>query len=382
MKKKILGVLLLTFVFFVGIFNVNALTKEETIANKVVDIHWYFDYFEEGELPSIEEIGWYAITYDSYTEQSGDKYADYIIDDKQNDYTLYRVPAEIIENTILDTFEVDEEFLIEFRSEFKNIDPNNTNTYKYVEYDGKYYYEFGTIFGLGGSDSIDRYSKIIDLGNNYYQVNYYYAVFEDELEYEKGYVKPENPIEGVDYVMSCKFWETTCETKGKYFIIKEFSSKVHFVDNKAKLLSRELVKDRSVSSNKEINFLEGANQKFDVSKDKNLTFRIDAEYDLFNSVYVDDKEVDSKNYTVKSGSTIIIFNDEYTKQLKNGSHTLKVTFTDGESTTTTFEISTEENIENPPTGVFESFGIIAIVVLIISVISFIKVRKYSKFPQV
>ena len=96
--------------------------------------------------------------------------------------------------------------------------------------------------------------------------------------------------------------------------------------------------------------LDGAKQKFDVSSKKALTFRFDIDFDIFKKsgkVYMDGKLVDAKNYTTKSGSTIITFNDNYTNTLTQGNHTLKVTTDEGEATTT-FTIT--DSVNNPNTG--------------------------------
>ena len=102
---------------------------------------------------------------------------------------------------------------------------------------------------------------------------------------------------------------------------------------------------------KEYKVIEGANQKYTIDGSKNATFRIDAEYNLFENggkVYVDNTLVDNNNYTSKSGSTIITLKDAYLKTLSVGEHTLKVAFTDGGETTTKFVIAkkVEENKDN------------------------------------
>ena len=99
---------------------------------------------------------------------------------------------------------------------------------------------------------------------------------------------------------------------------------------------------------KEYKFIEGANQKYIIDESKNATFRIDAEYNVFENdgkVYVDNTLVDNSNYTSKSGSTIITLKDAYLKTLSVGEHTLKVTFTDGGEAATKFAIAkkVEEN---------------------------------------
>lgn len=123
-------------------------------------------------------------------------------------------------------------------------------------------------------------------------------------------------------------------------------------------------------------YFENEKQEFEISKDKNLTFKIDAEFELFDKIYIDDKEVEKSNYTAKSGSTIITFNDEYTKKLSEGKHAIKVTFTDGEFAITEFTI--KQAVKNPDTGITFGYGIL-ISTILMSFIAYILVRKQSKF---
>lgn len=120
-----------------------------------------------------------------------------------------------------------------------------------------------------------------------------------------------------------------------------------------------------INSN-EYKFLDGENQNYTINKDNELKFRIDAEYSLFDKVYIDNELVDADNYTSKEGSTIITFNKDYINNLSVGGHTLKVMFNDGEATTK-FSVLKEE-IENPSTkDNFEKYvitGIVSIVGLI------------------
>ena len=102
---------------------------------------------------------------------------------------------------------------------------------------------------------------------------------------------------------------------------------------------------------KEYKVIEGANQKYTMDESKNATFRINAEYNIFENggkVYVDNTLVDNNNYTSKSGSTIITLKDTYLKTLSVGEYTLKVAFTDSGEATTKFEIAkkVEENKDN------------------------------------
>ena len=111
---------------------------------------------------------------------------------------------------------------------------------------------------------------------------------------------------------------------------------------------------------KEYTFIEGANQTYTINESDTMTFRIDADYSLFENngkVYIDNELVDPSNYKSASGSTIITFNKEYADKLSNGEHTLKVVFNDNGEATTKFEIKAKktnnensENITNPQTS--------------------------------
>ena len=123
---------------------------------------------------------------------------------------------------------------------------------------------------------------------------------------------------------------------------------------------------------KEYQVIEGANQKYTIDKDSDMTFRIDADYSLFDKkVYIDNELVDVNNYTSKEGSTIIVFNKDYVSTLNVGKHTLKVVFSDNNEALTNFEIIKEEKneiIKNPETidniEKYIAIGIVAIIGII------------------
>lgn len=95
-----------------------------------------------------------------------------------------------------------------------------------------------------------------------------------------------------------------------------------------------------------------ANQTYKINQDETLTFRINADYSLFENggvVYVDGTE--TTEYTSKSGSTIITLNKDFVNSLSVGEHTLKVAFNNGGEATTKFTIAkAEESTNNPQTG--------------------------------
>ena len=135
-------------------------------------------------------------------------------------------------------------------------------------------------------------------------------------------------------------------------------------------------------------FIEGANQVYTLGESDNATFRIDAEYSLFEGkVYVDGTLLDNTNYDSKSGSTIIILKNEYLKTLSTGKHTLKVLFAGGKETVTEFEINQNANtngVSNPQTGdevitYFVFLAISAIGIITIAAINSKKSKNENKF---
>lgn len=96
--------------------------------------------------------------------------------------------------------------------------------------------------------------------------------------------------------------------------------------------------------------LDGANQKINIAKDGKLSFRFSIDYDLFvktGKIMIDNKEVSKDSYVSSEGSTIITFNDEYTKKLSEGEHTITALVDNG-SVETKFTV--ENKTDSPKTG--------------------------------
>ena len=124
-----------------------------------------------------------------------------------------------------------------------------------------------------------------------------------------------------------------------------------------------------------------ADQTYTINKDDTLTFRINADYSLFENggkVYVDGTE--TTEYTSKSGSTIITLNKDYVNSLSVGEHTLKVAFNNGGEATTKFTIAKaeESTSNNPKTGDNIAVWISLMVVSILGVAGTVKFVKKNK----
>ena len=122
--------------------------------------------------------------------------------------------------------------------------------------------------------------------------------------------------------------------------------------------------------------IEGANGTWTQNSDGTLTVHVDGEFSKFVGVKVDGEFINSKNYTAKSGSTIVTLSKDYLATLSVGQHTLTVVFTDGNGDTTfTVKAASDNNpgtavtpdntTNNPQTG--DHSGIVlAVVVLLVS----------------
>lgn len=128
-----------------------------------------------------------------------------------------------------------------------------------------------------------------------------------------------------------------------------------------------------------------------------LTFVLDGNLELFKAVYINGVELDSKNYTLASGSTIITLKDEYLKTLDNGEYTLKVEYTTGVSDSTEFTVtnsttkgsaisninsSTKEEKTNksttPVTGDILNIAIVLFVLIFAGNIIYVKSKKNKR----
>lgn len=89
--------------------------------------------------------------------------------------------------------------------------------------------------------------------------------------------------------------------------------------------------------------VEGKDQES--KQDKEISFRSDADYEHFEKVLVDGKEVSGENYEVKEGSTVVTLKETFLKTLAVGKHTISIVSKTG-SADASFEIIKEET-QNP-----------------------------------
>ena len=119
--------------------------------------------------------------------------------------------------------------------------------------------------------------------------------------------------------------------------------------------------------------LEGNNQVFDVNSNKDIVIRANGVFDKFMGLKMDEKEIDPKNYTAKSGSTIVTLTKSYLDTLEVGEHTLTFVYTDGE-VDAQLKIS-KESIKGPKTG---DTIIIWTSLLFVSCLGIVVIKKFTK----
>ena len=78
-----------------------------------------------------------------------------------------------------------------------------------------------------------------------------------------------------------------------------------------------------------IKIVMGANGKFVNESKEGLTFKAEESIDKFVEVSIDGATVNSDNYTVVSGSTVVTLKPEYLETLSLGNHSIEIKFTTG-----------------------------------------------------
>lgn len=94
----------------------------------------------------------------------------------------------------------------------------------------------------------------------------------------------------------------------------------------------------------------GAGAIWEKGSAEGLTFTADGAYKLFLSVEIDGKTVDRADYDTKEGSTIVTLKQKYMTTLSDGTHTLRILFTDGKDASTQFTVQEESEEDVPANG--------------------------------
>ncbi len=146
--------------------------------------------------------------------------------------------------------------------------------------------------------------------------------------------------------------------------------------------SNVIIKPIFTKKEQSYKFIEGMGQGYNITKDRNLRFRFNMEYNDFingGKVYIDKELVDPKYYELSEGSTIIIFNDEYSKKLSLGKHEIVTTLSDGSYCSTDFIIKEDtllKELANPNTS--DKIILLLVAILIVS----FGIYRYTKYLKI
>ncbi len=72
-----------------------------------------------------------------------------------------------------------------------------------------------------------------------------------------------------------------------------------------------------------------SNDNQSVEQGQKISFRSSADFEKFVTVYVDEEELSSEDYTVTTGSTIVTLNESFVQTLSVGVHNIRIMSTDG-----------------------------------------------------
>lgn len=97
--------------------------------------------------------------------------------------------------------------------------------------------------------------------------------------------------------------------------------------------------------------ISGGEASFNKDSQKSLVFVSNADFDEFLRVEIDGNALDKKDFTAKSGSTIVTVNKDYLNKLSNGVHTISIVSTSGTATAkfTVQDLADTESTANPDT---------------------------------
>ena len=141
----------------------------------------------------------------------------------------------------------------------------------------------------------------------------------------------------------------TCDTCGKHFIDENGTEEIeesewiipaagHSYENGKCTVCSEV--DPAFKAM----IIEGANGKWQKGSEDALSFTSNAAFADFLKVQIDGKDVDSSNYTVKEGSTIVTLKTSYLETLPVGKHTLAIVSDTGTAETEFTVVAAEKQV--------------------------------------
>ena len=110
----------------------------------------------------------------------------------------------------------------------------------------------------------------------------------------------------------------------------------------------------AIWSDGELVWIDGS--EYTIGSEQGLVLKIDHPISAFRRILVDDRTVDTKNYTAESGSTIITLSPEFLGTLSVGEHSIRAIFNNDVSVSSSFSVIRGEDLApaTPDTGVNNS----------------------------
>ncbi|MFD0702859.1 leucine-rich repeat domain-containing protein [Slackia equolifaciens] len=144
-----------------------------------------------------------------------------------------------------------------------------------------------------------------------------------------------------------EYW--TCDACGKYFSDENGSNEITAEDTMLKAIGHSYENGKcTVCSEVDPAFkamiIEGANGKWQKGSEDALSFTSNAAFADFLKVQIGGKDVDSSNYTVKEGSTIVTLKPSYLETLSVGKHTLAIVSDTGTAETEFTVVAAEKQV--------------------------------------
>ena len=134
-----------------------------------------------------------------------------------------------------------------------------------------------------------------------------------------------------------EYWQ--CENCKKYFADEKGTNEISLEDTVIQKLPPKIIK--------------GKGQSVAEGEKKALSFTSNAAFSDFIRVELDGKTLDTKNYTVKEGSTVVTLKADYVTTLSAGKHAIGIV-SESDTATTTFTVNAKAVVDNdtksPQTG--------------------------------
>ena len=144
-----------------------------------------------------------------------------------------------------------------------------------------------------------------------------------------------------------EYW--TCDACGKHFKDENGTNEITAEDTMLKAIGHSYENGKcTVCSEVDPAFkamiIEGATGKWQKGSEVGLSFTSNAAFADFQKVQVDGNDVDSSNYTVKEGSTVVTLNASYLETLSAGKHTLAIVSDTGTAETEFTVVAAEKQV--------------------------------------